>query len=537
MLIPAPKKGVVMKPKYIKMFITVLLLVFNRCYPTYQATKVDTDSLRIGNYSDIQAKLFKSDNSIILFPDGFNIDKKSIWGTGIISDNSSFKSSKQSIELPLDSITAMITYENNTSGGRYFASFFLGLTGVPLTLLSIYCISCPKCCFGSCPTVYTYDGEGYNLEVELFSECIARQIEDNDIDLLKQKIENDFLKLKITNEALETHFINKFEVVVAEHPIGTELFPTMDNELLLISNSTPVTFAISKNGINLTDVLTKDDNIFYRSGVDKVNELRTGPVFDWIDIKVPTHKNSSTKMVMKYRNTLLSTTLLYDVVIGSQGAGGLEWTNKMNNDHAYASQFKMIYDAFSGIKIKLFDSGVWKEFGKFKDAGPLNWKYIAAELPGSNSDSLFIRLEFIPDNIMIDYIAFDTTSSTGDNIETNIIYPVEVTDGNGNKSDSLLIYVQNTDLDYLKTEPGDSYYLDYKIPSKNDCKQTFLIRSKGYYNEWIRGSWINNKNSRYTFNLYDIKGTLSYLADSWIENSELLEREFFHSKFSLKEEK
>ena len=176
-----------MKPKYIKIFIPVLLLflLFNRCYPTYQATKVDTDSLRTGNHADIQAKLFKSDNSIILFPDGFNINNKSIWGVGIVQDNSSLKSSKQFIELPLDSITAMITYEETTSGGRYFASFFLGLTSVPLTFLGVYCIACPKCCFGSCPTIYTYDGEDYNLEAELFSECISRQIEDKDIDLLE----------------------------------------------------------------------------------------------------------------------------------------------------------------------------------------------------------------------------------------------------------------------------------------------------------------------------------------------------------------
>ena len=120
----------------------------------------------------------------------------------------------------------------------------------------------------------------------------------------------------------------------------------------LFQNPTPVTFAISKNGINLTDILSKDDDNFYRSGVNKVNQLRNGPVFDWVDIKVPSQKNSPTKMMMKYRNTLLSTTLLYDVVIGSQGAAGLDWTNRMNNDPVYASQFKMIYDAFSGIKIR-----------------------------------------------------------------------------------------------------------------------------------------------------------------------------------------
>jgi hypothetical protein len=264
MLIPKPLKGVGMKHKYVKIFISILLLllIFNKCYPTYQATKVDTDSLRTGTYSDIQAKLFKSDNSIILFPNGYNIDNKSIWGEGIISDNSSFKQSKKSIELPFDSIMAMITYEETTSGGRYFASFFLGFTGIPLTLMAGYCISCPKCCFGSCPTIYTYDGKKYNLEAELFSECVSRQIEDKDMDLLRQKIIDDTLKLKITNEALETHFINKFEVIVAEHPTGTELFPTIDNNLLLVSKTTSVSFALSKDCSNLTDFLIKDDNKF-----------------------------------------------------------------------------------------------------------------------------------------------------------------------------------------------------------------------------------------------------------------------------------
>lgn len=528
-----------MKSKSSKYFILFILslLIFNRCFPTYQATKVDTGLLQDGTYVDIQAKVFKTDNNILLFKDGFIIKNKSICSIPFKPNDFLYKSLNSKIEIPFDSITAMITYEENTSGGRYFASFLLGLTGPPLMFLGIYCIACPKCCFGSCPTIYTYDGEEYNLEVELFSECISRQIEGNDIDLLKQKISDNTLKLKITNEALETHFINKFEVVVAEHPIGTELYPTIDDKLLIVSKPLPAIFALSKNGINLTDILTKDDNSFYRSGVEKVNELRNGPVFDWIDLKIPSYKNSSTKMLMKYRNTLLSTTLLYDVVIGSQGVAGLEWTNKMNTDPVYAKQFKMIYDAFSGIKIKLFDKGLWKELGKFKDAGPLNWKYIAAEFPESNSDTLLIRLEFIPDNFMIDYIAFDTTTSANNNITTEPIYPVEVTDGNGNNSDSLLSYISNDDQNYLKTEPSDCYYLNYTLPIKNNCEQTFLIYSKGYYNEWIRGSWINNKNDLYTFNLYDVKGTLSYLADSWIENSELLEREFFHSKFSLKEDK
>ena len=525
------------KPGTYLLLVAVILLLLNKCYPTYQAAKVEIDSLNIKNYSDIQAKVFKSDNSIILFPNGFIVFDKQISGNGINQGNYLIKQKSKFIALPLDSIAAIITYEETTSGGRYFASFLLDLTAAPLTFLGLYCIACPKCCFGSCPTVYTYDGKNYNLEVELFSECIAKQLEDDDFDLLRQKAKDNTLKLKITNEALETHYINKFEIVVAEHPFGTKIYPTTDGNLLILSEVIPPLKVINKDGIDISDLLVNDDNKFYRSGVKKVSELKSGPVFDWIDLNIPSSKTSSTKMILKYRNTLLSTTLLYDVVIGSQGIAGLAWTNRMNNDPVYASQFKMIYEAFSGIKIKLWNNGVWQELGMFKDAGPLNWKYVATELPVSSSDSLLIRLEFIPDNFMIDYIALDTSSATQDIIMTKTIYPIEVFDGNGNNSDSLLSYVKDGDQNYLKTEPGDSYYLNYSIPENNNCEQTVFIRSKGYYNEWIRGSWINNKNDIYTFNLYDVKRTLSYLADSWIENSELLEREFFHSKFSLKEEK
>ncbi len=528
-----------MQAKYFILYAMLLLmiLIFSKCYPTYQASKVNTDSLKAGTYSDIQAKVFKPDNTIILFPKGYVIRNSYIQGDGIVSNFGTGKLIRGQIKLPLDSIAAMTSYKETTKDVRNFGSFLLGITGVPLTILGVYCISCPKCCFGSCPTVYTYDGEKYNLEAELFSECISRQLENSDIDLLKQSPINDTLQLKITDEALETHYINKFEMVVAEHPAGTELYPAVNNKLLLVSAFIPPLSAVTKEGINIIKILKKDDNKYYRSGVKTVLELKKGSSLDWIDVKIPASKHKTVKMILKYRNTLLSTELLYDVVLGSQGIKAMEWTKEMNEEPGYAAQFKMLYDTFSGIQINLLENGNWKYCGKFKDAGPLNWKYIAAELPANNSDNQTIRLEFIPDDFMIDYIAFDTTSVNNDKIKTRVVYPFEIVDGSGNRVDTILRFIKYDDLNYLKNEPGDSYYLNYKIPAKSNFKETALIYSKGYYNEWIRGSWINNKDKDFTFNLYDIKSTLSRLADGWIENSSLLEREFFHSRFFLKEGK
>jgi hypothetical protein len=528
-----------MKLKYIIFYFSVLILplISVECFPTYKASKTDVASLKSGNYSDIQAKVFTSDNSIIIFPDGFSVNNNFIEGKGSVTNLDSYVPKPQLIKLPVDSIMAMTTYEETTGGGRYFASFLFGLTAPPLTFLGIYCTACPKCCFGSCPTVYLYDGNKYNLQAELFSECISRQLENNDLDLLCQKNSGDTLRLKITNEALETHYINKFKVVVADHPAGTELYPAIDDKLLLVSKKEHLLSAITKDGSEVTGILLNDDNKYYRSGVDKISQLKKGPVFDWIDVKIPASRSSDTKVILKYRNTLLSTALLYNVVIGSQGIGGLAWTKKMNEDAVYASQFRMVYDAFSGIKIRIFENDEWKDLGKFKDAGPMNWKYIAAELPHSNSGTLLLRLEFVPDNFMIDYIAVDTSSLNDNEITVQTLNPVEITNGCGDRSDSLINYVANDDSKYLITEPGDSYSFSYKIPTVAAQEQTILIYSKGYYNEWIRKGWIINKDDRYTFNLFDIDGTLSNLADDWIENSELLEKEFFHSRISLKEEK
>lgn len=525
-----------MKFRFIKnLFIGFTILqCFTGCFPTYKATLVNSDRISDGEYYDIQAKVFKTDNTITLFKNGFMVKNNSICSKPVDKMAPYTRDYFDNFIIPFDSIVAIVLYEETTSPGRYFASFFFGLTAPPLTFLGVYCVACPKCCFGSCPTVYTFDGHQYNLEVELFSECISKQIEDNDLDLLQQNCINDSLQLKITNEALETHLINKFHLIAAEHPTGTKIYPTIDNNLAIITQQNTISKAYNKNGIDVTSLLMHDDSDYYRSGVKSVSELKNGVSFDWIDLELPVKNNVPAKMILKYRNTLLSTTLLYDVVIGSQGIDGLNWTNKMNNDKAYAQQFKMIYDHFSGIKIKVLINNVWVEIGKFKDAGPLNWKYLVAELPVNSSVPLLVRLEFIPDNFMIDYVGFDTTQCTNQ-ISTSIIDPTKILDGNENCSESLLTYINKDDSSYLKTEPGDSYVFCYSVTRKSNSEQTFLISSKGYYNEWIRGSWINNSNTTYSFNLYDINGTLSQLADSWIENSDLLEREFFHSKFLLKE--
>jgi len=528
-------------------FSLVILLTHFGCFPNVKVTMMKKEEIsmlkQVITKIESPSKAYLYDGSIVIFPNGFKVQDKQVIGQGKkfyfgkIS-SATMKDSLSVLKIPLDSIAAITYYEKEISGLRGVADFTLGFFGAVMTPLSIYCISCPKCCFGSCPTIYTHDGLSYNFETELFSSSISKLLEERDLDLLSQKIpETGFYQLRVTNEALETHYINQFSLIVVEHPKGTQAYPSISNNFLVVRNLSKPDKAINSKSDDVLKELQEADNSYYRSGVSMVEKLKTGPKFDWIEIRknIP-NRMSSAKMVIRYRNTLLSTILLYDVVLASQGIKAVDWLAKMNRNPRYAAQFGAVYKLFSGIKIQILNNGEWSNHSIISDAGPLAWKNIAAEIPVINGE-INIRLQFVPDNFMIDYVGFDIEPDEENTISITKVYPSGVRDNSFNLRNEVSELIKKDDLRYLITNPGDSYRFNYIIPKKENCQQSIFVESKGFYTEWLRGNWIHNNQTGYKFNLYDITGTFSYLSDSWIMNKDLIEREFFRTRIPIKEVK
>lgn len=513
-----------------------LLIILTKCFPTYKVKQHDKNEIPNDSLIQVSSKMQTYNDDIYIFHKGFTLQNNSIKGYAQLFNFESTDGIYRHRTIPLENVATINCYEETTSGGRHFASFLFSITGPPLAVLSLYCASCPKCCFGSCPTIYTKGTDGYILETELFSESISRQLKNSDVDLLSQKIDNNGnVELMITNEALETHYIDKFDLMAISHPIGSKLFPTFNDSLILVRSTTKPSKAYNRDGKDISDLIQNDDCKYYRTGTENISDFKNGILFDWIDISsnIP-EELDKVKVVIKYRNTLLSTILLYDVVLASQGIEALEWTEKMNNDADYAADFKMIYNNFSGIDIQSKENNTWQKFGSLKDAGPITWRYAAIEMPVNEDSSLNIRLKFISDNMMIDYIAIDTSSTFNDKIKMDFPISLEVKNESNTIKNEVYGFIKKDDKKYLITNPGDSYTLKYEFPKRSDTEQTLVIFSSGYYNEWIRGEWVRENRNDYKFNLYDIQGTLSYLADSWILNKDIIEKEFFNKRIPLK---
>lgn len=530
--------------KFISLFIT-LFLIFGGCYfPNKKTELVSIDTVEKDKEITTPSKVYLNDGTIVLFQKGFRVENDQITGMGRgYYLNDPFDQEMKTFSIPLNNIAALTYHKVKTEGGSGLGSFVLGITALPLTVTALYCLVNPKACFGSCPTVYVKENGQYRFCSELFSYSISPYMEADDLDLLIGNLDPtpEFLDVRITNEALETHFINEMELIRVTHPKNTAVFPTPDNQLLLFSEFNPPEEAKNSKDADVRSQIAKNDQVGYRSPEDLVLELKNGAYFDFLDLKMKVPPSiSQAKLLLKIRNTLLSTVLFYEVVLASQGIDALSWTERMNTDPGYANLFQSVYHTFSGITIKIKKGDEWVAVEKINDVGPIAYKYIAVILPTYNQEELRVRLEFIPDNFIFDGIFFDYNNEEDEKSQyVEVLECESIWDSEGQERKDLMKSLSEKDDLYMVTEPSDVYHFFY--PLKKDVEghtSSLFVRARGYYTEWLRGKWLTEKSTpNYRFDLSDFTGTFNQLVDSWLSNKTMMEDAFHKTRIPIRKEK
>ena len=524
------------KTVYLSLIICALFIT---CFPNKKVDIDEPSALKTKNQIDTPTKIFLYNASVVLYPEGFQIQNGILKGAGEICLLNGTTNKLNSISVPIDSVAALTYYRFESRGGSILGSVLLGLYGGILTPLSIYCLACPKCCFGSCPTIYVDNGRTYELESELFSYCISRYFQESDLDKISLiNFPEKSYRVRISNEALETHYIDQFSLMEVNHPMGTQMFPTCDGDFVCTRNLIVPLKVSNRFGEDVTDLVSKRDNIVYRSGDEMVKRISDGLTMDKLDIQLNLTSNTKKiKLVFRVRNTLMTTILFYDLVLSSQGVEAIEWTENMQNNYIYAKIFNELYKSYAGFRIKTFQEGSWKLQEITGDFGPIAWKEFAVELPvEAEHDSAHIRLEFFPDNFMIDYIGYDPSSDLNLSYNVNFRQPTNIVDDQRHSKPDLREVLKRPDGQYLITNPGESYYLSYNLLSNDSVNTSVFIKSKGYYIEWIRGNWLANHSDNYKFNLFEVDKTLNQLQKSWLINRPVIENKFFETRIPLKED-
>ncbi len=132
---------------------------------------------------------------------------------------------------------------------------------------------------GSCPWVYTYDGEGMRfatdflwrtaLGLRINAQGKAQVIHSEDrIFIPGEHVarRNGMYDIRITGELWESHFFDRVELMAVDHPAGTEVriderfhLPPPDQTLTPITDPQPVAQARDEEGRDVTDLVRAKD--------------------------------------------------------------------------------------------------------------------------------------------------------------------------------------------------------------------------------------------------------------------------------------
>lgn len=493
-------------------------------YGTVKVRSLETPTATDATSVATPVKAHLSDGSTVLFPQGVALADGELLGAGQ-RVGLRLESLGDVSRLPLDSVLGMETYEREVSAGATAALSSLAvLTGAVATAALAVAI------FGSCPTFYADSAGTWALEAEGFSYSIAALYESRDVDRLRTTLRADgTVQLEVRNEALETHFINQLELLDVHHATGETVLPDADGRPVAVGPKQPALRAWAGTGQDLRAILAAADGQVTREELDG-QELDPAGLDRRIDLELPVPPGAdSMAVVLRLRNSLLNTVLLYDVMLGSRGLRSLEWQSTTLRQIGPALEVAQWYSGNMGLTLLELTAEGTREVAHLRDTGPIAFKDVAFVIAAPRSPTVRLRLEYVVDNWRIDQLSAAPVRRP----EMDVLPLAAALDPAGASNDTVRELLASADGHYLQTSPGQRFTAVWRPkPLSPGLSRTFLLASQGYYSEWMRQAWISQPRDTTAF--VPDRTTIATAVKLWRGARDSLEREFFNSRLPVR---
>lgn len=434
-------------------------------------------------------KVHLHDGSTVVFPNGVSVERGVVHGDGRRYDLTLGEGTAVA-DVPTEQIAAIESYQTPVATGASAAATIGSSIGwiIGGSLLAV-------AIFGSCPTVYTLADTGPALEAELFSYSIAPSFQSRDVDRLGlDGTAHGHVDLEVRNEMLETHYIDRLELLEVVHEPGEAAYPDEDGGALVVADLIAPTSAVDQSGRDVRETIGAADAVAWSTPDERLASVGAEDLLDHVDLEfdVPASPEGrkDAALVLRMRNSLLSTVLLYDVMLKGQGYGALDWMGaELKHRRLTWLGLGLWYRDHMGMDIAVWRNGRYQKVKHVGDLGPIAWSERAVELPAGADGKLKVRLSFVADNWRIDRVALALHSKSA---QARMVPVARAATPDGNRPD-IPAFLANSDEQYLITQPRDSVRLTFDVGDAPPGKsRTWLLASEGYYTEWMRADWLTD---------------------------------------------
>ncbi len=529
-------------PRVKQLFIVLLLsgilvTVIHSCRKTYYFRNVYQEhNTLIHESQNLQKKPFLKahmhSGDVYILRDSWQLDSINSLMTGKGTHYNFNRSiiSEGELSFPLDSVAL---FESNvllegTEDGRKAALMVLAAVDLAMGFV---CLTNPKACYGSCPTFYVNPDDNFHYaDAEGFSNAILPSLEYGDVDALSNvKTTRGSFSLYMKNEALETHCLNDVRLLACPRNSGERVYQTRTNRYYKCENIVKPSRATGPEGDVLELLALKDRRERY-SLADAEN-LKSREEIHLSFNNAEQLKEAG--LLISFRQTLMTTYFIYSA-LGYMGDEAVDILAGLEREGEVKEKLNSGFQKELGeVEVHLYHphSGEWQLQGSFYETGPIaiNEQILPLVTPENSSGEIKIKLVLNKGLWRIDQVAL---TEIKEEVSPMAIGADAV--WRGDKPAKELQAKLNDSSSYLISMPGEEYRFDFNLPDSTLDYELFLY-SEGYYLEWMRHNWFQDKNLLKLKQMFDFP--TAYLrreAAAYKQYEATMEDQFWSSRINTK---
>lgn len=491
-------------------------------------------------------KVHLLDGSTLVFPSGARVSATGLSGGArrflLLQDEST---PVLSVDVPMDSVVGVEAFE-----AKLLAASTVTVSVAATAVGAVGTVALLKALFGSCPTLYSDSSSGSLLQAEGFSYAIAPRLEHRDLDPLSVRAGPDgVVRLELRNEALETHRLNHVELTAVRHGAHEIVVPDQRGRVVSVDRPFAIRRAVDRRGRDVRALLDAADGRLFATDSSTLLMARESDLDDWIDVDVDgLPAGDSLVLVLRLRNSLLNTVLLYDGMLGGRDA--TDWMSETLQTLPAAIALSRWYTRTMGMHLSVDGAAApvpvegRASHARLSDVGPLAFRDVAVVLPRPHADapSARIRLRFVADNWRIDQVrvagAFRRPATTRVAL-ARVMVPAPADGGAARPDTAAVEALAAADSRYYETRPGQRVLLEFAhaddTPSPGapaDSVTRYLISWQGWYREWVRGAWLASPSRASAFVPND--AAVATALAQWRSRKTAYERAFYATRIPVK---